>query len=199
MGAVRVVTTLASVALLAGALAGCGNDSSSSPGGDAGSSLGAAVSSTVQFRLVSARYAQDTSQGQEQLGPPPPKTLVDTMKSYDCSSRPTVVQGLLMECDAASSVYLLNPPLVTGGIASAKPLPVGSGQEWYVKVTFDDSATSTLSKTADSAPGSDLAVVLDGKVITAVIVDPSMKDGHIGITGDYDKSSATKLAQELSP
>jgi preprotein translocase subunit SecD len=199
MGAVRVVRTVVPLVLMAGALAGCGDDSSSSSGtGDAAASLGPAVSSTVQFRLVSARYAQDTSQGQEQIGPPPPKSLVDTMKGYDCSSKPTVVQGLLMECDASKSVYLLNAPLITGGVASAKPLPVGSGQEWYVRVTFDDAATSTLAKTADSSTGSDLAVVLDGKVITAVLVDSSMKDGHIGITGDYDKTSATKLAQELS-
>jgi hypothetical protein len=32
-----------------------------------------------------------------------------------------------------------------------------------------------------------------------VIVDSSMKDGHIGITGDYDQASATQLADQLSP
>jgi preprotein translocase subunit SecD len=198
MGAVRVVRTLAPLVLLAGVLAGCGDDSSSGSSGDSDASLGPAVSSTVQFRVVAARYAQDTSQGQEQLGPPPPKDLVDTMKSYDCSSDPKVVQGLLMECDSTSSVYLLNVPLVTGGVASAKPLKIGSSGQWYVKVTFDDAATSTLSKAVDSATGSDLAVVLEGKVVTAVILDSSMKDGHIGITGDYDQASATKLAQQLT-
>jgi preprotein translocase subunit SecD len=197
MGAVRVVRTLAPLVLLAGVLAGCGDDSSSNSG-DVGASTGPAVSSTVQFRLVSARYAQDTSQGQEQLGPPAPKDMVDTMKNYDCSSKPTVVQGQLMECDAARNVYLLNAPLVTGGIASAKPLAIAGGPEWYVRVTFDEAAASTLSKTVDTGLGGDLAVVLNGKVLTAVIVDSSMKDGHIGITGDYDKASATELAQRLS-
>jgi preprotein translocase subunit SecD len=194
MGAVRVVRTLAPLVILAGMLAGCGDDSSS----DAGDATGPAVSSTVQFRLVSARFAQDTSQGQEQLGPPPTKDMVDTMKNYDCSSDPTAVQGLLMECDAARNVYLVNPPLVTGGVASAKPVAIGSGQGWYVKVVFDAAAASPLSKTADSSPGSELAVVLNGKVITAVIVDSSVKDGHIGITGDYDKAAATELAQQLA-
>jgi preprotein translocase subunit SecD len=197
MGAVRVVRTLAPLVLLAGALAGCGDDSSSSSDG-AGASTGPAVSSTVQFRLVAARYAQDTSKGQEQLGPPAPKDMVDTMKNYDCSSAPTAVQGQLMECDAASNVYLLKAPLVTGGIASATPLAIGSGPEWYVRVTFDDDAAATLSDTVDTGLGGDLAVVLNGKVLTAVLVDSSMKDGHIGITGGYDKASATKLAQQLS-
>jgi preprotein translocase subunit SecD len=198
MGAVRVVRTLAPLVLLAGVLGACGDDSSSGSSGDSDTSLGPAVSSTVQFRVVAARYAQDTSQGQEQLGPPPPKDLVDTMKNYDCSSRPTVVQGLLMECDATGSVYLLNTPLVTGSLAAATPLQIGSSGQWYVKVSFDDAATSTLSRAVDQAPGSDLAVVLDGKVVTAVIMDTSMKDGHIGITGDYDKTSAKQLAQQLT-
>ena len=195
MGAVRVLRILAPLALVAGVATACGNGSSSDTGSD---SVGPAISKTVQLRLVSARYAQDTSQGQEQFGPPPPKDLVDTMKGYDCSSAPSVVQGQLMECDASRTVYLLGSPLVTGGVASAKALEIGSGKEWYVRVTFDNGAASTLSKTADSAPGSDLAVVLDGKVVTAVIVDSSMKDGHIGITGNYDKTSATKLAQQLT-
>ena len=156
------------------------------------------MSSTVQFRLVAARYAQDTSQGQEQLGPPAPKDLVDTMRNYDCSSKPTVVQAQLMECDAARNVYLLNAPLVTGGVASAKPLAISGGPQWYVRVTFDEAAASTISKSVDAGVGGDLAVVLNGKVLTAVIVDSSMKDGHIGITGDYDKASATELADQLS-
>jgi preprotein translocase subunit SecD len=96
-------------------------------------------------------------------------------------------------------VYLLDAPLVNGGIASAEPLQIGNTGQWYVRVTFDDSATETLSKTVDSSPGNELALVLEGKVVTAVIVDSSMKDGHIGITGDYDKASATQLADQLSP
>ena len=195
MGAVRVLRTLAPLVLLTGVLAGCGDGSSS---GSDGVSTGPVTSSTVQFRLVTARYTQDPAQGQEQLGPPPPKDMVDTMKNYDCSSQPTVVDGLVMECDAVRNVYLLEAPLVTGGVASAKALAIGNGQQWYVKVTFDDTAASTLSKTVDSEPGSELAVVLNGKVVTAVLVDSGMKDGHIGITGDYDKASATQLAQQLT-
>jgi preprotein translocase subunit SecD len=103
-----------------------------------------------------------------------------------------------MECDAARNVYLLNSPLVTGGIASAKPQAIAGGPQWYVRVTFDEAAASTISQTVDAGVGGDLAVVLNGQVLTAVIVDSSMKDGHIGITGDYDKASATELADQLS-
>ena len=198
MGAVRLLRILAPLALVASLATGCGNDSSSdSSSGDP--TTGAATSSTMQLRLVTARYAQDTSKGQEQLGPQTPQDMVDTMKNYDCTSKPTVTDGKLLECDASKNVYLLDAPLVNGGIASAEPLQIGNTGQWYVRVTFDDSATETLSKTVDSSPGNELALVLDGKVVTAVIVDSSMKDGHIGITGDYDKASATQLADQLSP
>jgi preprotein translocase subunit SecD len=195
MYAVRLVRILAPLAVVAALAAACGNGSSSDSGTTA---TGPAKSTTVQLRLVTARYTQNPAQGQEQLGPPPPKDLVDTMKNYDCSSDPTEVSGKLMECDASRNVYLLDAPVVTGGVASAKPLEIGSGKQWYVRLTFDTAATSTLSKTVDSAAGSDLAVVLNGKVVTAVLVSTSMKDGSIGVTGDYDKSSATRLAHQLA-
>jgi preprotein translocase subunit SecD len=194
MVAVRLLNVLAPLALVAALVSACGDGSSSGPD----SSTGVASSTTVQLRPVSARYAQDTSQGQEQLGPQTPKNLVDTMKSYDCSSKPTELQGMLLECDSARNVFLLNSPLVSGGVASAVPLQIGDGKQWYVKVTFDQKAAATLSQAADTTPGSELAVVLDGKVLTALVVDTSMKDGHIGITGDYDKASATELARRLA-
>lgn len=195
MGAVRLVRILAPLAAVAALATACGNGSSSDSGT---TSTGPVKSTTVQLRLVTARYTQNPAQGQEQLGPPPPKDLVDTMKNYDCSSDPTEVAGKVMECDASRHVYLLDAPVVTGGVASAKPLEIGSGKQWYVRLTFDPAATSTLSKTVDSATGSELAVVLNGKVVTAVLVATSMKDGHIGITGNYDESSATRLAHQLA-
>jgi preprotein translocase subunit SecD len=194
MVAVHLLRTLAPLAVVASLVTACGNDSSSG----AGVSTGEAVSATVQLRPVAARYAQDTSQGQAQLGPQTPKDLVDTMKNYDCTSQPTVVQGKLVECDAVHDVYLLDTPLITGGVASAQPLPIGGSKEWYVKVVFDQKAAAALSDAADSMQGQELAVVVGGKVLTAVVVDSGLKDGHIGITGDLDQKTATAIADELT-
>jgi preprotein translocase subunit SecD len=47
-------------------------------------------------------------------------------------------------------------------------------------------------------PGSELAVVVNGKVLTALVVNSGLKDGHIGITGDLDQKQATAIADELS-
>jgi preprotein translocase subunit SecD len=194
MGAVPFLRILAPLALVAGLVTACGHSSSSGSGG----SIGDASSTTLQLRPVAARYAQDTSQGQEQLGPQTPKDLVDAMKGYDCTSQPAEVQGKLMECDAARNVFLLDAPLITGGVSSAKALKIGSSHQWYVKVVFDKEAAATLSQAVDSSLGSELAVVLDGKVLTAVVVDPGLKDGHLGITGDLDQQQASTLARQVN-
>jgi preprotein translocase subunit SecD len=198
MGAVRLLRTLAPLVTVAALATACGGGSSSSPeaGGGTTTTTAPATSGTLQLRLVSARYTQHPAKGQEQLGPPAPKDMVETLKNYDCSSAPTELNGQLLECDSTDNVFVLQAPLVVGGVTSAKALAAGS--EWYVKVTFDDDATATLTQTAKSLPGRDLALVLNGKVVGAVLVDSSMDDGSIGITGAYDKTSATKLAQELS-
>jgi preprotein translocase subunit SecD len=198
MGAVRLLRTLAPLVTVAALATACGGGSSSDQGGGTNSAPGTApaTSGTLQLRLVTARYTQHQAKGQEQLGPPPPKDMVETLKDYDCSSPPTELDGQLLECDSTDNVFLLQAPLVTGGVISAKALAAGT--EWYVKVTFDDDATATLTQTAKSLPGRDLALVLNGKVLGSVLVDSSMDDGSIGITGAYDKTSATKLAQELS-
>ena len=194
MGAVHLLRTLAPLALVAALVAACGNDSSSSP--DA--TTGTAVSSTLQVRPVSARYDENTAKGQQQLGPQVPKDLVDTLRGFDCSAQPTELQGMLLECDSTKTVFLLKSPLITGGVASAVPLQVGHSKLWYVKLTFDEQAAATLSQAADTMAGNELALVLKGHVLTALVVDPSMKDGHVGITGDFDQKQATTIADELS-
>ncbi len=47
-------------------------------------------------------------------------------------------------------------------------------------------------------PGTELALVVDDHVISAPIVDSSMKDGTLGVTGDYDKVQAKALAAQLT-
>lgn len=198
MGAVRLLRTLAPLVTVAALATACGGGSSSDESGGTTTTTTTAptTSGTLQLRLVTARYTQHPAKGQEQLGPPAPKDMVDTLKNYDCSSAPTAVDGQLLECDATDDVFLLQAPLLTGGVASAKALAAGS--EWFVKVTFDDDAKATLTQTAKGLPGRELALVLNGKVVGAVLVDSSIEDGSIGITGEYDKTAATKLAQELT-
>jgi preprotein translocase subunit SecD len=191
MGAVRLLPTLAPLVLIAGLATACGGGSSSDE-----ASGPTATSAGLQMRPVFARYSTGAPMG-EQLGPQAPKELLDTLKTFDCSAGSQVVQGMLMVCADDGTVYLLKDPIVSDGVASAVAKPVNE-KLWYVKVTLDPDATTTLSGAADTMTGTELAIVSDGHVISAPIIDSSMKDGTLGITGDYDEQQAKALADQLS-
>jgi hypothetical protein len=46
--------------------------------------------------------------------------------------------------------------------------------------------------------GTELAFSYGGSVVTSVVVDQSLHPDHIGLIGDFDKASATKLASQLT-
>lgn len=187
----RLLRNLVPLVLIAGLATACGGGSSS------GTSAPAPSAKALQMRPVYARY-QPHAPGGEQLGPQVPKALGDTLKNFDCSSGTQDVQGLLMLCDSAGNVYVLQNPILTGGVASATAKPIPGEKLWYVDLALDPAATSTLSGAVDTMAGNEVALVVDGQVISAPIIDSSMKDGTLGVTGDYDKQQAQALATKLT-
>jgi len=192
MGAVRVLRTLAPLLIVAGVLAGCGDDSSSNPSGGGDSTI-LGASSGFEVRTVYARYTPGV-----QIGPQLPQELVQELSSQSCPMKPKIVQGLLMECDAGKGVYLLKNPIVEGDVAGATPKQIGNKNIWYVEVELEPDVAKTISSQTESMTGQQLAFTYDGSVLTSIAVDSSFHPDHFAITGDYDKASATKLAQELT-
>ena len=197
MGRVSAPRLFAVLALTAVVAAGCGSGSSSNDGASGGGTTSSAPSGALELRPVYAHYANGAPLG-TQLGPPVPKDLQDAMKSHDCSSKPAELQGMLLVCDSNQTVYLLEDPIVSGGVASATPEQVGHKNLWFLKVALDEQATGTLSQATQSLAGSELAVVLGDQVLSSQIVDPSLADGHLAITGNLDQAQATRLAHQLS-
>jgi hypothetical protein len=194
MGAVRLLRLLAPLAIVACLLAACGNGSSSDSGsGSSGDSTILGPSKGFEVRTVYARYAPGVP-----FGPQLPKALVDEMSSQSCPMKPRIVSNLLMECDAAKTVYLLQNPIAQGDVASATPLQIGHHNIWYVKVGLDQDVAKKLSSELPSMTGEQLAFSYDGTVLTSIAIDSSFHPSHFAITGNYDKASATKLAQELT-
>src|SRR5690242_11723879 len=106
MGAVSAPRLLAVLALTAALAAGCGSGSSSDNGASSsGDSTAAAPSGSLELRPVYARYAPGVGIGDGQLGPTVPQDLLSAMKNYDCSSKPTELQGMLMVCGTDKTVY----------------------------------------------------------------------------------------------
>jgi hypothetical protein len=192
MGAVRLLRNLVPLVMVAGLATGCGGGSSSS-----GASGPAPTTQALQLRPVYARYT-NTAPGAEQLGPQVPKALGDTLKNFDCSSGSQDVQGMLMLCDSDGNVYVVEDPIVTGGVATAVAKPIRGEKLWFVKVGLDPQATQTLSGVVNTSSGAELALVVDDHVISAPIIDSSMKDGTLGVIGNYDEQQARALATELT-
>lgn len=204
MGAVRLVRTLVPLALVAALAAACGSNSSSSPSaGSTGQSTGlpatvTAAPGALQARPVYARYAPGVPLGDPQLGPAVPKDLVNAMKNYQCSAKPATLQGMLMLCDDEHTVFLLKDPIISGNVATAEPRQIGHSKLWYIRLAFDQQGASTLDQAYKTMPGTMLAFVLEDKVLSSPVVDSSMTDGHIGITGNYDEQQAKQLAARLT-
>jgi hypothetical protein len=192
MGAVRLLRTLAPLALVALVAAACGN-SSSSGGSSTGDSTVVGASSGFEVRTVFARYAPGVP-----FGPEIPKAVTDEMSSQQCPMKPRVLDNMLMECDAAKTVYLLHKPIVDGKVASATPLQVGHGKIWYVEVKLDPTVAQKLAAQQKSMTGEQLAFSYAGAVLTSIAIDSSFHPEHFAITGDYNKASAARLAHQLT-
>jgi hypothetical protein len=195
MGAVRLLRTLAPLALVAILATACGSGSSSSPSssGTPSDDGPATTSSSFEVRPVFARYSPGV-----QFGPQVPKDLVDQMSNQSCPMDPATVQGMLMECDAEKTVYLMKDPITSGGVDSAVAKQIGHGKLWYIQVTLDPATAGTLATATKPLTGTDIAYSLDGTVLTSVIVDSSFHSDKLAIIGSFDKAEATKLASRIA-
>jgi len=191
MGAVRHLRTLAPLALAAGLLVACSNSSSSSSSVDDSTLVGS--SGGFEIRPVFARYAPGVP-----FGPQLPQDLVQEMQQQSCPMKPREVNGMLMECDAGKTVYLLKNPVVSGDVASATAKQIGHKDIWYVQVGLDDTGAQAVNTLVKDQVGTELAFSYGGKVVTSVVVDQSLHPDRLGLIGDFDKAQATQLASQLT-
>jgi hypothetical protein len=196
MGAVRALRILAPLALLACLVTACGSGSSAAGDGTTPPSdgtTGGTSGASLEVRPVYARYASGVP-----LGPQVPQALLSAMSSQSCPMNPSELQGMLMECDAGKTVYLLKDPLVTGDVAQAQAKQVGHHNLYFLKLTLDPTAAATLNAAAKRYVGTELALCFHGSVLTSQIIDSQFTAARLVITGQYNKVQATKLAGELT-
>ena len=93
------------------------------------------------------------------------------------------------------------------GLTATAPRAVAtlsqSSDTWEVDLTLygkDVPAFAALTATAadKTAPRNELALVVGGKVISAPRVSTSITGGHLQVSGDFTKQSATDLAEQLN-
>ena len=141
--------------------------------------------------------------------------LQDKFTNFKCSTLSSVDTNVapanqpLITCDdAGAQTYLLGPVEVAGEtIANATASTVTSSQgvstgQWAVNLVFNGQGTNDFAKISTrlvplSPPRNQFAIVLDGKVISAPVMQAAIADGKAQITGNFNQKTATSLADQL--
>jgi len=118
--------------------------------------------------------------------------------------------AILPQCDkdTLTYVYQVGPVMLTGGaLSSARATLNGSTNEWEVNPTFKggsdgiglfNSAAGQCFAKQSTCPTGQLAVVLDGKVISAPSINSaSFQADQIQISGSFTEGTAKDLARQL--
>jgi preprotein translocase subunit SecD len=109
-------------------------------------------------------------------------------------------------CDREGAAkYILGPAVVQGtDVTSAEAvLPTQGGiANWIVELSFDDAGTRafadvTRQVTTLQPPLNQVAIVLDGVVVSAPTINEPITGGRAQIEGSFDQTEATDLANVL--
>jgi preprotein translocase subunit SecD len=132
--------------------------------------------------------------------------------ALDCT-KPENLQGTgadaptdtLVACDRAGGTkYILAPAEVLGRQISkaSAGLDTQAGSAWFVSLTFNNEGTSafgalTTRVTALPEPTNQVAIVLDGLVVSAPRINEAIPSGTAQITGSFTQLEAQDLANVL--
>ena len=99
---------------------------------------------------------------------------------------------------ASDTKYRLGPPVVTpGDVMSATANSAGSG--WAVNVALDPAGSAAVASATHGLFGEQLAMLVDGLVVSAPFVQDPITTGRLQITGGFTEDIAKSLASQLNP
>jgi preprotein translocase subunit SecD len=127
------------------------------------------------------------------------------LESLDCAA-PDRLRGHvdphlpLITCDSDSQTkYVLNPSFLTGtevADATAHPNNVGAG--WVVTLSFTSNGTKAWADFTSANVGKQVALVLDGSVLSAPVINEPIFAGETEISGRFTQEQARQLADRLA-
>ena len=107
----------------------------------------------------------------------------------------------LITCDELGNKYLLSPALIEGTeLAGADTLPPSQQSvEWGVTLDFNSQGTDEFTRISQALVNTDkqFAIVLDGQVISAPVMNALITDGNAQITGQFTEAEADSLSTSL--
>ncbi|GAA0406594.1 protein translocase subunit SecD [Microbispora corallina] len=156
----------------------------------------------------SAQASDDPLAGQDTSGIEP--ALLDQFRKIDCTAK-NRGQGAqddpskqIVACSDDGTVrYILDKAAVQGTeISGAQAGTDPTTGEWIVQVNFKSKGASQFADitrriTSLPAPRNQLANVLDGVVVVAPTIEEAIPGGSARISGNFNQTSATELADQL--
>ena len=120
------------------------------------------------------------------------------LASFTCPDSPSAAPADEAElaCDAEGTKYLLGAAAVEDGVVDAEAV---QGVGWMVALQLDDDAAAELADLSRELVGSStqVALVLDGEVLSAPTIDAVIDTGQLQLAGDFTEAEATALAARL--
>ena len=120
---------------------------------------------------------------------------------------PDIRDEPMITCDAEGVKYLLSAAMIQGTQLTKSDAGIPQGQvQWVVDLTFDKTARETfadVTRTIVNATSpitgqqKQFAIVLDGQVISAPVVNGVIPNGQAQISGDFTQTEAMTLANSL--
>ncbi|KAA1421370.1 hypothetical protein F0U44_03455 [Nocardioides humilatus] len=163
----------------------------------------AASHSSVEFR----RVVSSTS-GQKQCTSAPDAPSADAcaaLKDFACPTEPEDLDDdYLLVCGTDAyerEGFLLGKTEISRGIGSAEAGKPESADGWVIDVVLTDDAGATLEQLTEelSGTGRQIALVVDGRVVTTIAPYDTITDGRLRITlGDTTAAKAADLATRLA-
>ena len=121
----------------------------------------------------------------------------------DCSAVPrpqveTPAGEEVVACDALGVPYLLGPAALDGGVASAQAENVDD-TTFVVAIEFAGDAARVFAEVTGqlAETGQQMALVLDGRVLSAPSVQESITGGTVQISNSYTQAYAEALAEAI--
>jgi hypothetical protein len=175
---------------------------------DAGTPTGAPPPSAPPSRFGGPRVLQ----------PPPSGTSDNDRQNVDLSDDAAVRAALraldcsvpvrgridaarpLVACDRQSVKYALKPAFLTGAeVAQAHAeFDAQNGTGWLVQLSFTSNGSKLWADFTAASVGKQVAVVLDGKVVSAPTIQEAITGGATQISGNFTQADATDLAARLT-
>ena len=125
--------------------------------------------------------------------------LTFALRPVEQTSSPPCASTLVPGTAAVHGCYKLAASILgLTDVGSAAAVTNQNSGQWQVDLTVTNAAAPRFDKAMRQSVGREVAIVIDGEVVAAPIVNAGIVGKHVTITGNFDKQTAERIAAGLT-